>query len=93
MLSKCWISLVLICMMNVGFSNFQTIYLQTESELCELIDIELCHIDEDMGNLYKSNGQRNPIDTKIIKVKRFADIPYFIGNIYYIVDTPPPDQA
>jgi hypothetical protein len=92
MLSKCWLSLVLICMLNVGFSNFHNAFLQTETELCEQIDFELCHTDEVMGSLYKSNCQCNIIDTNIIKVKTFADISYFIAHIYYIVDTPPPDH-
>lgn len=91
MLSKCWLSLVLICMLNVGFSKPHSAFMQTETELCEQIDFELCHTDAVIGNLYKSNGQCYIIDKKNLKVKRFADIPYFIAHIYYIVDTPPPD--
>lgn len=87
MLSKCWLSLVLICMLNVGFSNPHSSFLQTETELCEQIDFE----DAVIGNLHKSNYQCYIIDIKNIKVKRFADVPYFISHIYYIVDTPPPD--
>jgi hypothetical protein len=94
MLSKCWLSLVLIYILNVGFSNFHTAFLQTEIAFCEQIDFELCRSDEVIGNnMYKSNCPCNIIDTKIIKVKRFADIPYFIVHIYYIVETPPPDHV